>query len=46
MDFTDENGKDIMKQEIEANYRQIKEDVTQIIKSELERIQDIESESD
>lgn len=45
MDFTDENGKDIMQQVIEKNYRQIKEDIAQIIKYELQRIQDIESES-
>lgn len=41
--FADEHGNDNMKQVIEANYRQIKDDVVQIIKSELERIQDIEN---
>jgi hypothetical protein len=45
MDFTDENGKDIMQQVIEENYRQIKDDVAQIIKSELKRIQEIENEN-
>ena len=38
LSFVDENGKDTMKQEIEANYRQIKQDIVQIIASELERI--------
>jgi hypothetical protein len=34
----DKNGEDKMKQEIEANYRQIKQDIVQIIETELERI--------
>jgi len=36
--YTDENGNDNMKQEIEANYRQVKTDVLQIVESEMERI--------
>ncbi len=36
--FTDEDGNDNMKQVIEANYRQIKADVVQIVESEMERI--------
>src|SRR5690554_2431189 len=36
--FTDEHGNDNMKEVIEANYRQIKADVMQIVESELERI--------
>ena len=38
LSFVDENGKDNMKQEIETNYRLIKQDIVQIIASELERI--------
>jgi len=38
LSFMDENGIDNMKQEIEANYRNIKQDIVQIIASELERI--------
>ncbi|MBB4106600.1 hypothetical protein GGQ60_000560 [Pedobacter zeae] len=36
--FLDEKGQDNMKQEIEANYRQIKSDVLEIIINEMERI--------
>jgi len=36
--FTDEKGKDRMKQEIEANYRQVKQDIVLVIERELERI--------
>jgi hypothetical protein len=36
--FINEQGKDTMKQEIEANYKQIKSDIVDIIKSEMERI--------
>lgn len=36
--FIDEHGNDIMKQEIEANYRQIKRDIADIIALEMERI--------
>jgi hypothetical protein len=38
LSFVDAQGKDNMKQEIEANYRQIKLDIVQIIETELERI--------
>lgn len=38
LSFTDEDGNDNMKQVIEANYRQIKADVVQIVESELGRI--------
>ena len=38
-DFTGADGKDRMKEEIERNYYQIKEDVTQIIEKELLRIE-------
>ena len=37
-DFMDTNGNDCMKQAILDNYNQIKEDVKQIVKDELERI--------
>ncbi|MDV3578305.1 conjugal transfer protein TraG [Elizabethkingia anophelis] len=38
LSFTDSNGTDHMKQEIEHNYKQIKLDVVQIIEREMERI--------
>ena len=38
-DFTSTDGKDHMQEEIERNYYQIKEDVTQIIEKELLRIE-------
>jgi len=38
LSFVDENGEDKMKTEIEANYRQVKQDIVLIIESELERI--------
>ena len=38
LSFADENGNDNMKQVIEANYRQVKTDVLQIVESEMERI--------
>lgn len=38
LSFTDEHGNDNMKQVIEANYRQVKTDVLQIVESEMERI--------
>lgn len=41
--FADENGVDIMEQEINRNYQQIKLDVGQIVKDELERIKSDES---
>ena len=37
-DFLDADGNDCMKQTIQDNYNQIKEDVKQIVKEELERI--------
>ena len=37
-DFLDENGNDIMQEQIERNYTQIKEDVVNIINDEMERI--------
>lgn len=37
-DFMDADGNDCMKQTIQDNYNQIKEDVKQIVKDELERI--------
>lgn len=36
--FTDENGEDTLKQEIETNYRQVKQDIVQLIKREMQRI--------
>jgi hypothetical protein len=36
--FSDENGEDRMKQEIEANYRQIKQDIVLVIEKEMDRI--------
>ena len=38
LSFVDENGKNQIKAEIEANYRQIKQDIVLIIESEIERI--------
>ena len=38
LSFTDESGADNMKQEIEANYKQVKQDVMTIVESEMERI--------
>ncbi|MEJ5053674.1 conjugal transfer protein MobC [Sphingobacterium sp. MYb382] len=38
LSFTDENGTDNMKQEIETNYRQVKIDIVQVVETELERI--------
>lgn len=37
-DFTDENGKDCMREMIYSNYNRIKEEVKQIVKNELARI--------
>jgi len=36
--FTDANGNDTTKEQVEANYRQIKLDVVEIIEREKERI--------
>lgn len=38
LSFVNEQGEDNMKQEIEANSRQIKSDIVQIIETEMERI--------
>lgn len=38
LSFVNEQGEDKMKQQIESNYRQIKQDIVQIIEMELERI--------
>lgn len=38
IDFTDENGKDCMRDMIHSNYNHIKEEVKQIVKDELARI--------
>jgi len=40
MDFRDENGIDCMKDRIQENYNQIKEDTKQIVADELQRIRD------
>jgi hypothetical protein len=37
-DFTDENGVDTMKEQIQLNYNRIKEEAKQIVAGELERI--------
>jgi len=37
-DFTDENGEDKMKEQIQLNYNRIKEEAKQIVANELERI--------
>jgi phospholipase/lecithinase/hemolysin len=39
LDFRDEQGNDTMKEEIEQNYHQVKQDVKQIVADELERIE-------
>ncbi|WP_312078516.1 conjugal transfer protein MobC [Chryseobacterium sp.] len=38
LSFTNEGGEDMMKATIDANYRQVKKDILEIISSELERI--------
>lgn len=38
LSFVNEHGEDKMKQQIESNYRQIKQDIVQIVGTELERI--------
>lgn len=38
LSFVDKQGQDKMKQQIESNYRQIKQDIVKIIETELERI--------
>jgi hypothetical protein len=42
-DFKDENGNDIMQQQIERNYNQIKRDVVNIIEAEKNRIRNDEN---
>ena len=37
--FLDENGNDIMEQQIQANYRQIKQDIVELVENELIRIE-------
>jgi hypothetical protein len=37
-DFTDENGVDTMKEQIQLSYNRIKEEAKQIVADELERI--------
>ncbi len=39
-DFTDENGNDCMKEQIQENYNRIKAEVKQIVSDELQRIAD------
>ena len=38
LSFINQQGEDQMKQEIEANYKQIKSDILNIVVSEMERI--------
>lgn len=38
LSFINKDGVDVMKQEIEANYKQIKRDIVLVIESEMERI--------
>ena len=38
LSFTDANGNDTTKEQVEANYRQIKLDIIEIIEREKERI--------
>lgn len=38
LSFVNEQGEDKMKQQIESNYKQIKSDILNIVKNELERI--------
>ena len=37
--FLDENGNDTMEQQIQANYRQIKQDIVELVENELLRIE-------
>ncbi len=39
VDFSDKSGQDVLEQEIQANYKRIKEDVIGIVKGEMLRIQ-------
>ena len=38
LSFVNEQGEDKMKQEIESNYKQIKSDILNVVKNEIERI--------
>ena len=38
--FLDDNGNDTMEQQIQANYRQIKQDIVELVENELIRIED------
>ncbi len=42
-DFTDANGKDCMKEQIQKNYNRIKSEVKQIVVEELDRIRNDEN---
>lgn len=37
-DFTNENGSDSLRETIEANYRQVKQEVLALVSHEIERI--------
>ena len=37
--FLDENGNDTMEQQIQVNYRQIKQDIVELVERELIRIE-------
>ena len=37
--FLDENGNDTMEHQIQANYRQIKQDIVELVENELIRIE-------
>ena len=37
-DFTNENGSDSLRETIEANYRQVKQEVLSLVDTEIERI--------
>jgi len=38
LSFIDDSGNDTMKQQIETNYRQVKQDILTIVEQEMERI--------
>ena len=39
VDFTDGNGNDILEQEVQSNYKRVKQDIIEIVESEMHRIQ-------
>lgn len=39
VDFTDGNGQDMLEQEIQSNYKRVKQDVIEIVEREMQRIQ-------